>query len=309
MVSPVTPPSSTTSAAKDAKPQQPPASPLNDLQEHAAKFMAKAGTAVGRLDQQRTWGLAHLAFLLLAAVYIVNLVVFNVKLFGASYRLSMLALVVAYGIAIRRHVGAHFAADMATAERVFTYDGAPYFALSLMWWVMGGAPQAITLLPLAVYSAFHVVACAKDDAEVKRSGEWRQWGEPLCMRLMAHQSTLLYAAAHLEIFALPFMLLSWLFGRGTSFLQVVFYFQLLRWQYTVSPKIRSAVKQWNGAWEQLIQHPSCPKKVRAADRWVRKQLAMAIQQQQSAQPTGQQHRQFPASRSSSNGSVHQKKNN
>lgn len=240
---------------------------LADLAQRATKFAST-------MDLQRTWGLSHFAFLCFAAVYLVNAVLFGSRLLAVSYKLAMLCLLAGYGIAVRRHLGPDAAMDMVTLERAFSYDGTPYFCMALMWWVMG-RPVMVTVLPLMVYSLFHAIAWAKDDARVKQTAEWRQYGEPLCIRVSANQANLLFVAAHLEIFALPYMSLSWLVSRnhgGPTFSQLLFYVQFLRWQYSCSPKIRLAAKQWDQSWTALIQHPSCPKRLRAADRWCRDQL-------------------------------------
>lgn len=289
-------PASATSAAS-ATTKAPPAAAqasevVNELYSRSAQFL-------GQLDMQRTWGLAHLTFLLLTFVYVFNASCLGVRVLGVCYKLGMLCLICSYGIAVKRHVG-HLLCDMQTLERAFSYDGAPYFCLALMWWVMT-TPVPITLLPLSIYSMYHAIAWAKDDAVVKRSKEWRQWGESLCLKLTAQQSSLLFAAAHLEIAALPYMLLAWLMSkRGPGFAQLLFYFQFLRWQYSVSPKIRSALMQWKAAWDAAIQHPSCPKGIRSGDHWMRQQVkAFANLSQPQPMPrsssssSSNHHRAFP----------------
>ena len=216
------------------------------------------------MDMQRTWGLSHVGFLILAAIYLLNSLLIGSRLLHISYKLSLLCLLTGYGIAVKRHVG-HFSPDLSTLERAFSYDGTPYFCLALMWWMMA-SPVAITLAPLCIYSLYHAVAWAKDDAEVKRTSEWRQWGESLCRRLTAQQSTMLFLAAHLEIASLPYMALTWPFQAWPGHRPAPLLCPISTLAHAVSPKIRAALRQWDAGWEAVVQHPSCPRNVRGADR-------------------------------------------
>lgn len=278
---------SNTTAAPTAAPKKTTPQPAINPTELLSDLVTRSTHLVATMDMQRTWGLAHLAFLLLSSLYLFNSILIGSQWLGLSYKFGMLSLIMAYGIAVRRHLGVEAGVDMVTVERAFSYDGTPYFCLAVMWWVMA-RPVMVSILPLVVYSAFHAIAWAKDDPRVKQSAEWRAWGESLCIRIAANQANLLFMAAHLEIFALPYILMSWLVSsksNGPTFSQLLFYTQFLRWQYSCSPKIRLACKQWDAAWSGLVQHPSCPKQVRAADRWCREQLK-SFNQLTHLQPTG-----------------------
>jgi hypothetical protein len=261
-------PNTTTQAPASAKLEKP-ISPTDLFSD----MLARSSQFVSQMDMQRTWGLSHVAFLLFSCLYLFNTFILSIPILSVSYRVAMLCLLGGYGIALKRHLGGQAGLDMVTLERAFSYDGMPYFCLALMWWAMS-RPATITLPFLMVYSVFHGVAWAKDDPRIRQTVEWRQWGEPLCLSLTAHQPTLLFVAAHLELTALPYMTLTWLISSRPSFSQLLFYCQFLRWQHSISPKIRAATKQWQSAWDAAIHHPSCPKSVRQMDKWCREQMKM-----------------------------------
>ena len=270
-------PSTTTGASQSAPNQSQNRNKTQtiDYRQVWNELLTRTASLKQHVDLQRVWGASHVGFASLVLVFWVAGLFFGSAsiLSAISYRLATLALVIGYGVAVRRHVGPAYAVDMATLERALSYDGAPYLCLALTLFMTSSRPAVWTLLcPLLVYSIYHGIAWVKSDEGIKARQEYKLYVEPLCRNLSVYQSTGLFLSAHLEIASLPYTVLVWMVSQQTgkpSLAQIIILTQFLRWQYTVSPKIKAAWRQWEMAYQDCLQHPSCPKQVRAFDKYVR----------------------------------------
>lgn len=197
------------------------------------------------IEKNLLWGAGHAVFLSCSLLYFVSSATF-------FYKLALLGLLSSLMVEIYRTC----LTTAPLAEVLFSSTSTPYFYLALLLYILPAA--SVPLAPLAIMSLLSLNSFAR--ANLTQTPWWSQLAAP-SSQLLALRPTLMDLASHLELAALPCLLVS-IFSTGIA-LPIV-YGSFLRWQYFVSPRTRTVVGVWDEMGTKVTENPNCPKQVRKA---------------------------------------------
>lgn len=172
------------------------------------------------------------------------------------YKFSLLGLASTYLMDVIQSCSSS-PANMGWSDCLILSEKTPYLLICLVLYLC--SPCAAVLLPLMLYSLLNLVGYCRSDPRVYELALWRQHLARPAEQLLAYHSHIMNAAVHLELFVLPWLIVS-IFSLGPVL--PLAYISFLRWQYIVSARTRQAVAMWDVQFTQWVEHPSCPKGVR-----------------------------------------------
>jgi hypothetical protein len=229
------------------------------------------------VDAHHIWFYGYIGFFFLSIIYILNTALFRFTSIPTSgiYTLALTAVLTSLGINLGQTVKT-FSFTVDTLYKAMECDSLPYLMLTLV--MLTTPPAPIAVLPMVIYAAYHIVSFVQNDQKLSRHPKWKQYGEPLSIKLLSIQQSAMVFAAHLEVTTLPWLILSFILQRGASLLQVLTYAQFLSWQFMTSERVKVACIQWDAAITEGVKHPSCPPFVKQAEKYIRSAVKTIGQQ-------------------------------
>lgn len=126
--------------------------------------------------------------------------------------------------------------------RFLLNENSPYVLLTLFI-VLLRPLLPLLLIPYSIYSLYQVAQFLETDPMIRKTPYWISLG-PRIAFLLQFKDAVFRIASHIELAILPLMIVSWIFRGSERIWDIFLYFQFLRWQCTIAPRMKNAFEEW-----------------------------------------------------------------
>jgi len=190
-----------------------------------------------------------------------------------AHKMALFGALLSWGIVVFKSLGVP-TASRAYLQRALMDENAQYLILALGWYLQ--KPIALTILPYATFSIFHILtfirttflpkvspaSAAKDKATPPPSGGLGvQASKTIQSLVKKHYENAMLFVSFVEIGIMVRVTFGALIFKN-SFLIPFFYATFLRLRYYLSPATRKAFAAVNSQIDHAISNPKCPPSVK-----------------------------------------------
>jgi len=226
---------------------------------------------------QLIWVVAHFSLLVNAILYILP---FSGEFTTGSYQRMLFSALIAYGVSLYTSVGIpSFNGEFMS--RIATNDNFHYLLLSMF--LLNSYPQIIPMIPLPIYSFFHI--CNFININARRSlpaslySLYRTTIESLLQKVLNVQTVAMYRVAYFEFMGIFAMFFGFFFGQ-VGLLLIFGYYYFLIFRYISSGYSRSVMDEFGAKIDGFFHRPSIPPMIIKVYDMIRGFLRKPIEQQQ-----------------------------
>ncbi|KAI8889139.1 hypothetical protein K501DRAFT_329478 [Backusella circina FSU 941] len=200
------------------------------------------------------WFVGHVLVLLNATIYFLSLAVFHPV--GFFYRAAYLFLVVSYTLVLYNSYMPLIGRE-SVFKRVLMDESGPYLFTCIYF--LFTRRIAVTLLPLYIYSIFHVLKYLENDIIPGLAPHQEKAKESIIDLISKYHQKGLDMAAKIEVFGVMTRLVLGLFVLRSSLFAVLLYGFFLHLRYYMSPFTRAILEDCGKKVDNLVTtHPKVP---------------------------------------------------